>query len=175
MGCVDMSAERLHQVNVCERAKNGIHNPRPQRKRFVVRRTRRERAGQARNGRAVAGRAPQRLRTAGHTAVQSRDGSARGRAWNDGGPRLRYCSRPAAMNMDRAAGGCCLHGLGMYGRGTGLFVGSRRLLSQTAPLGIWECWAARRAGTSRYVPNPSGPGVCRHLARLLHPERKRYR
>jgi hypothetical protein len=63
MGCVDMSAERLHQVNVCERAKNGIHNPRPQRKRFVVRRTRRERAGQARNGRAVAGRAPQRLRT----------------------------------------------------------------------------------------------------------------
>jgi len=65
MGCVDMSAERLHQVNVCERAKNGIHNPRPQSKRFVVRRTRRERAGQARNGRAVAGRAPQRLRTAG--------------------------------------------------------------------------------------------------------------
>ena len=131
MGCVDMSAERLHQVNVCERAKNGIHNPRPQRKRFVVRRTRRERAGQARNGRAVAGRALQRLRTAGHTAVQSRDGSARGRAWNDGGPRLRYCSRPAAMNMDRAAGGCCLHGLGMYGRGTDLFVGNRSAPSIT--------------------------------------------
>jgi hypothetical protein len=35
------------------------------------------------------------------------------------------------MNMDRAAGGCCLHGLGMYGRGTGLFVGSRSAPSIT--------------------------------------------
>jgi hypothetical protein len=161
MGCVDMSAERLHQVKVCERAKNGFHNPRPQRKRFVVRRTRRERAGQARNGRAVAGRAPQRLRTAGHTAVQSRDGSARGRAWNDGGPRLRYRSRPAAMNMDRAVGGCCLHGLGMYGRGTGLFVGNPFRAFYHRPRRLGYGSAGRRAGLGHRDTSLTRPGrVC---------------
>ena len=44
-----MSAELLHQVNAYERAKNGLHNPCSQGKRFVVRRTRGERAGVARN------------------------------------------------------------------------------------------------------------------------------
>ena len=46
-----MSAELLHQVNAYERAKNGLHNPCSQGKRFVVRRTRGARAGVARNGR----------------------------------------------------------------------------------------------------------------------------
>ena len=60
-----MSAELLHQVTVYERAKNGLHNPCSQGKRFVVRRTRGVRAlvWRAMGTRAVAGRA---TATTGH-------------------------------------------------------------------------------------------------------------
>jgi hypothetical protein len=34
---------------------------------------------------------------------------------------------------------------------------------------------AQGTGHHNHVLCPSGWGVCRHLARLLHPERKRYR
>jgi hypothetical protein len=93
--------------------------------------------------------------------VQSRDGSARGRAWNDGGPRLRYRSRPAAMNMDRAVGGCCLHGLGMYGRGTGLFVGNPFRAFYHRPRRLGYGSAGRRAGLGHRDTSLTRPGrVC---------------
>jgi hypothetical protein len=77
---------------------------------------------------------------------------------------------------DRAAGGCCLllPGIARGARAFRALSPSRHRYHRTRRLER-ENRATRRAGTSRYVSCPSGRVLCRALARLLHPERKRYR